>query len=401
MNNKFRQNNIRNSFHDEIKIENELGDKPLLDKNRLIDFFLEIVQIDSISREERLLADRIIQELTKLGFRVKEDGTAVKINGNTGNLIIDFPGDDGQDTFLLSAHLDRVEPGRGIIPEIKGEYIYSKGDTVLAGDDLIGVAAIIEAVRVIKENNLRHRPFKIIFTVAEEVGLLGAKNLDSTELEDLDYGLVFDTDGDVGLIVNQAPTQLKFNANISGKAAHAGMNPAKGINAIKIASLAISNMKLGQIDEETTANIGVIKGGRASNIVPDMVELEGEIRSHSEERLKKQKEGMVEVIDRVCKQLKGEVSYDIERLYSNFAISKESDIINFIDNINTWLGIETFLTKSGGGSDANVFNKLGLATLNLGVGMENVHSTAERVKLKNLELLVKQILGILTTKDII
>lgn len=367
----------------------------MLNKERLLNFFMEIVQIDSVSREERELADRISREFGAMSIEVREDNTGEIINGNAGNLIIDIPGDNNMDAVLLSAHLDRVEPGRGIEAIVENGYIMSKGKTILAGDDLIGVAAIVEAVKVLKENKIIHRPIKIIFTVAEEIGLLGAKNIDPVEFESVDYGFVFDVDGDVGTIVNRAPTQIKFNAEIIGKSAHAGIEPGKGINAIKIASMAISNMKLGQIDVETTANIGVIKGGRASNIVPDIVELEGEIRSHSSENLKLQQKNMQDLIDRSCKKYNGKVIYDIDKIYSSFAISSESDIIKLVKNKIEKLDLNFCLITSGGGSDANIFNLRGLTTLNLAVGMENVHSTDERVKIDNIDMLVKLIIRLL------
>lgn len=371
----------------------------LINKRRLLNFFLEIVKVDSVSREERCLVDRIKKEIALPGLEFWEDNSAELIGGNAGNLIINIPGDKKGKGLLLSAHLDRVEPGRGIIPVIRGEYIESEGNTVLAGDDLIGVSAIIEAIKVLKENNLEHRSFRVIFTIAEEIGLLGAKHLDPEEYSNLEYGFVFDADGEIGSIINKAPVQYKFNVLISGKAAHAGMNPGRGINAIKIASLAISNMRLGQIDEETTANIGVIKGGRASNIVPDLVELEGEIRSHSEEKLLKQKEDMIEIIEQACKKFRGRASYDIEKLYDVFAISPESDIISNTERVYRKLNLKTSLVTGGGGSDANVYNSRGLTTLNLAVGMENVHSNDERVKIQNLYLITEFIINLLTIKE--
>ncbi|MFP4662150.1 MAG: M20/M25/M40 family metallo-hydrolase [Halanaerobiales bacterium] len=367
----------------------------MINKKRLLNLFLELVQIDSVSKEERTLADRIIREFDRLDLVVREDDAGNHIGGNAGNLIIDIEGEQSMPRFLLSAHLDRVEPGRGIEPVIKDGYVLTKGDTVLAGDDLIGVAAIIEVVKVLKENKVKHRPMKIVFTVAEEIGLLGAGELDIKELENVDYGFVFDVDGAVGTVVHQAPTQLKFNAVINGKAAHAGIEPSKGVDAIKIASMAISNMNLGQVDDETTANIGVIKGGRASNIVPDMVELEGEIRSHSDKLLIKQQKDMQELIERSCSKYGGMVDYDIEEIYSGFAIPPESDIIKIVEIIIEELGLDFVLSKSGGGSDANIFNNTGLISLNLGVGMENVHSTEERVKIDNLNLVAEFILKLL------
>lgn len=373
--------------------------KEYISRDRLVGLFLELVQIDSVSREERKLADRIISWARDLAIDIKEDDTGSKIGGNAGNLIFGLPGNSSQAGVLLSAHLDRVEPGRGIKPVLKGEYIESSGDTVLGGDDLIGVAAIMEACRILQEKGLEHRPFKVVFSVAEEVGLQGAKNLALEELAGLKYGFVFDSDGEIGSIIHRAPTQIKYNLKVRGKAAHAGMEPERGINAIKMASALISNLRTGRLDEETTANIGVIKGGMATNIVPDLVELEGEVRSHSLEKIKDYLEEMEELIERVSRKYKGSIDCAIEHLYDGFAISPENDIINFIDQVNKEIGVATSLVTGGGGSDANIFNQRGLVTLNLGVGMEKVHSTEERVKIANLELLLLLILNILTIKD--
>lgn len=366
-----------------------------MNKELLIDFFIELVQIDSISKQEREMADRLIAEFNSMNIPVKEDEVGDIIKGNTGNIIAEIPGDKDYPSLLLSAHLDRVEPGKGIEPVINNEYIESKGNTVLAGDDLIGVAAIIEALKIIQEESIKHGTIKVIFSVAEELGLQGANNLNENELEGLDYGLVFDVDGEIGSVVHRAPSQIKFNAKIKGKAAHAGINPRAGINAIKISSVAISNMRLGQIDKETTANIGVIKGGKARNIVPELVELEGEARSHSEEKLNEQQQHMQDVIDRAVRKYAGQVEYDIKKLYQSFAIDSESDIIRLVKKAAKSLNLPFKLMVSGGGSDANVFNLRGLPTVNLGTGMEKVHSTEERVKIINLYRLVELILAII------
>jgi len=366
----------------------------MINTDRLLNLFIELVQIDSPSLGERYLVDRLKAELKALRGEVREDNAGEKINGNAGNLIADFAGSINYPLIILSAHLDRVEPGRGIRPVIRDNYIVSEGDTILAGDDLIGVAAIIETLKILNERGIEHGPLRVIFSIAEEIGLRGAKGLAPSELE-ADFGLVLDVDGDVGTVVYQAPAQLKFNAVIKGKAAHAGINPDKGINAIKIASQAISEMKLGRIDEQTTANIGVIRGGLASNIVPDLVELEGEIRSHLEEGLQKQDQHMRNVIQSAVLKYRGRVDISTERLYSGFALPVESDIIGIVSKALERLNIPLKLAISGGGSDANIFNQYGLPSVNLGTGMENVHTTDERVKPDNIFKLVGLIIEII------
>jgi len=367
----------------------------MLDKNRLIKLFLELVKIDSLSLKERNIANRLKNELKGLGLSVKEDNTGVKINGNTGNIIATLEGEKDYPVLLFSAHMDRVEPGFGIKPYIENGYIKSEGDTILAGDDLIGVTVIVEVLRYIIENEIEHGGIIVIFSVAEEIGLLGAKNLEEEIYKKADYGFVLDVDGDIGTVVNRAASQMKIKAIIRGKSAHAGIEPDKGINAIKIASNAISKMKLGKIDEETTANIGVIKGGLASNIVPDFVELEGEARSLNNSKLNKQIESMKGIIQYYTNIYQGSVEFDVRYLYSNFNINIDSKIVKFINKSAADIGIKIKLLSSGGGSDANIFNNNGLKTLNLGTGMELVHSTEERVKVENIIKLAELLLSII------
>lgn len=363
--------------------------------NRVIDLFLELIQIDSISLAEREMADRLSTELKSLDGEVYEDNTAKKIGGQAGNIIGYFRGYDNYPAILLSAHMDRVQPGRGIKPVIRGDYIYSSGDTVLGGDDLIGVSTILEVIRILKEKRIEHGDLKVVFSVAEELGLLGVRELDPVEISGLDLGIVLDLDEDVGTIVYKAPAQLKFNAVIKGKSAHAAMHPEEGINAIKISSKAISDIKLGQIDEETTANIGVIKGGKAINIVPEIVELEGEVRSHNARKLEKQLKHMKEVINQAVEKYGGSVKYTIEKLYPGFELPLESDIIKLIAYSMQVLKIPISYMVSGGGSDANIFNKLGLPTVNLGVGMQKVHTSNETVCMHNMIKLLELIIRVI------
>ena len=366
-----------------------------INSEKLVDKFIELVEIDSVSKEEREMADKLKEDLKFLGFSVKEDNTDQKIGGNAGNIIAELDGDSSLETIILSAHMDRVNPGKGIKTVIKDGYLYSKGETVLAGDDIIGIVSILKAVKKLKEENICHPNIIIIFSVAEELGLLGTKNLDKSIFEKADYGIVIDVDGKIGRVVNKAPGQIKFNAIIKGKSAHAGMEPEKGVNAIKIASHAISDMNIGRLDDETTANIGVIRGGSASNVVPDLVELEGEVRSHNEDKLCKQAEEMKKSIVKYTNKLNGEAEFDIEQTYNHFEIKKSEKIIQLAKKGAQKSNIKFELGDSGGGSDANVFNLNGVPTINLGSAMENVHSTEERVKISNMVKLTEYLINII------
>lgn len=365
-----------------------------LEKEKIVEKFIELVEVDSISKSERKMTDKLKMELNELGFQVKEDSAGEKIEGNSGNIIAELEGDNSLPTILLSAHMDRVTPGKGVKTTIKDGYIYSKGETVLGGDDMIGVLSIIEAVKKLQKEKYTYPNIIVVFSVAEEIGLLGTKNLDSSYIKKADYGIVVDADGSIGNVINKAPGQKKFNAVINGKAAHAGMEPEKGVNAIKIASHAISEIPVGRIDEETTANIGVIRGGSASNIVPDLVELEGEVRSHNEKKLLEQTKKMKKILSNYTDKLNGNIEFDIEQLYKSFEINENDKIIKIVKKAAKKTNIPFELTSSGGGSDANIFNIKGLSTVNLGSAMENVHSTEERVKISNLLKLIEYLINI-------
>lgn len=355
----------------------------MVNEKRLVDLFMNLVTVDSGTRNERWIADRLIQELQNLGFDVHEDQTGKIIGGNAGNVIGVLKGTIDAPSLLLAAHMDRVEPGYGIKPILRDGVIRSSGDTILAADDLAGAAAILEALLVLREQNIDHGEIKVLFTVAEEGGLHGAKNVDPNKIR-VDFGVCYDASGDVGTIVVQGPAQYRYEAIIKGKAAHAGVDPAAGINAIKVASLAINEMKLGQIDEETTANIGVIKGGQATNIVPDRVELLGEARSRNQSKLEAQIAHMRDIMERAAAKYGATVEIQTQLMYPAFSFSANDPVIQLAEKAAESIGITTSLVPSGGGSDANIINGLGIPTVNLGIGMEKVHSVEEYISVENL-----------------
>ncbi|GAB6139169.1 M20/M25/M40 family metallo-hydrolase [Halanaerobaculum tunisiense] len=359
-----------------------------MDHEQVINRFKELVQIDSISHQEGKLADQLVDVLTDLGLEVRQDNAGEETGGETGNIIAKLPGVAEKPSLLLSAHLDTVTPGQDIKPVITDGVIYSQGDTILGADDKAGIVAIIEALRIIKERNLAHGDLEIVFTIGEEVGLLGSKSLDYSLLE-ADFGITYDSSGSVGTIITQAPAQNKLKVKVEGKSSHAGINPSSGVNSIKVASLAISNMNLGQIDSETTANIGVIKGGQATNIVPDLVELEGEVRSREEKKLEQQTDHMVDLFKQAARKYQAQIEVDRQRMYSAFKLARNSPIVDTAIKAAHNLGIKPELQATGGGSDANVFNDYGIPTINIGVGMEEVHSTAEKIKVSELLTAVK------------
>src|SRR5437763_14006867 len=264
----------------------------MINQERIKNLLLELVQIDSISREEREVAERIRALCEQMGAQVEIDDAGSKVGGNSGNVIVRFPGTiPDAEPIMMSAHMDTVVPGEGVKPIVEGDIIRTDGSTVLGGDDKSGCAVIIETIRCLQEQNIPHAPIDAVFSICEEVGLLGAKHLDVSKLR-AKYGLVFDSD-DPGFLFTKGPSANHMEFRIYGLESHAGVAPEDGISAIKIAAEAIAAMKLGRIDHETTANIGIIEGGKATNIITNHVRLVGEARSLSEEKLKRQCDHMV------------------------------------------------------------------------------------------------------------
>ncbi len=355
----------------------------MVNQKRLVNTFLSLVKVKSIPKKERDVADLLKKILLKIGIRSFFDGAGRSIGGNCGNLYALIKATDKKfPSVFLNAHMDTVEHKGDIRPVIRSGSIYSDGSTILGADCKAGVAAILEAVRVMKEKKMPHGDIKLCFTVAEEIGLVGAKQVVKRHI-DARYGLIMDG-GSVEEIINRAPSQLSLEAKITGRAAHAGVRPEKGINAIKVVSEAISKMKIGRIDRETTANIGIINGGTATNIVPEEVVIKGEARSHSRRKLKKQINSMTRALAKACGRSRASLRLKVEPVYDSFLIKEGSPFVKAAFSAVKSIGLKPQLKMTGGGSDANIFNKLGVPCLILGVGGHNVHTSKEYIEIKDL-----------------
>ncbi|ABR46387.1 peptidase T-like protein [Alkaliphilus metalliredigens QYMF] len=366
----------------------------MVNQDRLVNEFLELIQIDSLSSKEGQVAKVLIQKLKDLGLEVTVDNAGEKIGGETGNVIARKKGTKSGKTILFSCHMDTVTPGEGIKPIIKEGVIYSDGTTILGGDNKAGIAAVLEGLRIIKENNIEHGDIEVVFSIWEEGGLFGAKNLDYSLLK-ADYGFVLDSGGSPGEIIITGPAQDKVNATIKGKSAHAGVAPEEGVSAIMIAARAINNMNLLRIDEETTANVGVISGGTATNIVTPEVQVKAESRSINEAKLDAQTKHMMEVFQKAAEELGGSVELDIERMYPPFNIGEDEEIVIKVKEVFTALGIESYTKATGGGSDTNILNGNGIKSVNLGIGEKKPHTLEEHlhiVDLVNSARMVSQII---------
>lgn len=352
----------------------------MLSKERLIKRFEEIVRISSLSLKEKEVSDYLKKELERLGLHYKEDNAGEKIGGSCGNLIAYLEGKG--DPIFLCAHIDTVSPGENIIPRVEGDYVKSSGNTILGADDKSAISAILEAIEAIKEDGIDNVNAEIIFTVSEEIGLLGAKNLDFSLIKSKE-GYVLDSDGELGSVVIKAPYHSRFYLNIYGKASHAGAEPEKGLSAILLASEFILSLPWGKIDDETTGNVGIIRGGRATNIIPDEVYLEGEFRSLDFDKINFCFQRFEEKLKNI--EIKGgKWNLRKEDLYKGYSINENDPIIERLKPIFEKLNFKLTLRSTKGGSDANIFNERGIKALNIGIGVENPHSVEERIKIDNL-----------------
>jgi tripeptide aminopeptidase len=315
---------------------------------------------------------------------VIEDDAGDKVQGNAGNLIVNVKGNIDAPAVLLMAHMDTVVPGNGKKPQVVDGVLKSDGNTILGGDDVAGIVIILEALRGLKEQSLEHGDIQAVFTIAEEVGLLGAKNLDYGKIHSK-YGFVLDSSGPIGSVAVKAPSQNNINVIIKGRAAHAGIEPENGISAISIAADAISRMKLGRIDHETTANIGAIHGGQATNIVCDKLEILAEVRSRDGNKLEVQTNHMRDCFKEAAQKFGGNVEFRSSLEYPAFSIDENSEIIQLLEKASGEAGLELKLEGIGGGSDTNILNSKDIQAVNLCIGMEKVHSVDEQYKIDNFE----------------
>ncbi len=366
----------------------------MVNRNRMVDEFVELVRIDSLSLKERQMCDTLKRKLTELGYQPAEDDAGKKLGGQCGNIICTVKGSRDVPAVLITAHMDTVVPGIGKTPVIEGDIIKSDGTTILGGDDAAGIAVILETLKVIKEQGVSHGDIQIAFTIGEEMGLLGAKNLDYSRIY-AKYGFILDSDGRIGCAAVKAPSQNKIHAVIKGKAAHAGMEPENGVSAFSIMADAISSMKLGRIDEETTANIGTVHGGVATNIVCDRVEIEGEARSRDESKLQAQTEHMRECFVKAAEKWGGKVEFISEIEYPAFNISRESEIVKILESAAADSGFAFEAVTTGGGSDTNIINSKGIQAVDLSVGMTKVHSVDEQISITDMENAVLFLISIL------
>ena len=345
----------------------------MIDQERLVNSFCEMVRIDSPSDEEEEVAKHLTEKLTQLGFQVQRDAH--------GNVIAS---EEGDDPLLLSAHMDTVEPGRGIKPEVRGDRIVSDGTTILGGDCKAGVSAILEGLQSVKDEGLSRRPLQVVFTRGEEIGLIGATNLDYSMIRAKE-SVVFDGNGPVNTITGASPTYMSFDVTIKGRAAHAGVEPEKGLSAIRIATDIISQLPQGRLDEETTFNVGFISGGSVRNAVPAEATFGGEFRSRNTETLDLLRMEMLAKLEQ-ARQRYGEASIeeDLEVLFHMYNLDPNDQIVKLVTRVMGDLNLRPNIQPSGGGTDANVMRHHGIECVVVGMSTNEMHTVNEYVVVPDL-----------------
>jgi tripeptide aminopeptidase len=376
-----------------------------INRERLAATFTELCQISSPSRSEGAISSYLKQAFADLGAdAVYEDDSASHTGSESGNLIIRFDGDRPDiDGLFFSCHMDTVEPANGVEVVRNGDIFTSKGDTVLGGDDKTGIAAVLELLTLLKENKTPHPTLEIVITTCEEIGLLGAKSLDYRKLQTR-YGYALDSTGNNHVIIG-APAANKIKVEIMGLAAHAGLCPEAGINALTIAARSLTTIRLGRLDDESTCNFGIIQGGVATNIIPERVVLRGEVRSHSPAKLAMYTEEIFKAFQKEVANWQSNpatgtnrpsVSIEIVDDYPPLAIAENAPVLLRIKKAANACGKELHYIVAGGGSDANIFNGFGLSTAIVATGMSKVHTVNEQLDLNDLVNLTELLFALAT-----
>jgi tripeptide aminopeptidase len=360
----------------------------------VVELFTELAAMPSPPGEEREVADRVTEYLRGLGLDVDEDGAGSEIGSNAGNLLsrIEPTADTGVPIFLC-AHLDTVPPEGPIEPVLDEGIVRNAAGTILGADNKASVAAMLEATRRVLEDARPHAGLELLFTPKEEVGLLGAAAFDHSLLR-ARVGYVYDMAAPIGEVILGAPYSHSMQVRFHGRAAHSGMYPEEGRSAIAAAARAISDLRLGRLDDETTANVGVIEGGTAGNIVPEHCTFLAEARSHDERKLAETVAEMLDAITFAAGLEECEVETEVHKSYRGYRFRRDDQAVRIAAEALARSGFEPRFALTGGAADANVFNERGLACVNLANGMTDIHTPDERISVADLEGMVEVTLAL-------
>jgi tripeptide aminopeptidase len=360
----------------------------------VLDLFLDLAALPSPPGKERIVADRLTAELRALGLEVVEDDAGPKIGSDAGNLYCRLPGTAEGRPLFFCAHMDTVLPSGPIEPVVEDGVVRNSAGTILGADNKAAVAALVDAARRVLEEGRPHAGIELVFTLQEEVGLKGVAEFDCSRLA-AQTGYVYDMAGPIGEVVLGAPNATIMEVAFVGRAAHSGIAPEEGRNAIAAAARAISDMRLGRVDEETTANVGTIKGGVARNIVPERCTISAEARSHDERKLAEVAQEMMEACTFAASLTGCEVETEVSAWYKGYRFRREDEAVRLAHAALERTGHEPSYALSNGGADANIFNLRGLRCVNLSNGMMDIHTPDEHITVADLEAMVDVTLALL------
>src|SRR5919199_293344 len=343
------------------------------ERARVVEDFVRLCEIESPSRRERAMADAVAGELRSLGLEVEEDGSGVETGSDAGNLLARIPGPVGARTILLCAHLDTVPLDAPVRVERVDGLIRNANEAIVGADNKAAVA--------------------VILAVARRLALEGAKAFDLGLLES-DFGFVFDHASPIGELIVAAPSYFRVEARFRGKAAHAGLAPEQGHNAIEAAAAALASLRFGRIDDVTTSNVGRIVGGTASNVVAERCRVECEARSVDHDRAAAVAGEIVDAMTEAATDRACDVEIDVQELFRGFRIARAAPCVAVAERALADVGIEPRHISTGGGSDANAFQARGVQCLNVANGTEAAHQPDERVSVHALETMLDVALGI-------
>ncbi|GBU11338.1 peptidase T [Erysipelotrichaceae bacterium] len=373
----------------------------MVNKNRALEQFMELVRIDSVSKNERQMADYLLGHFQKLGYEAVEDlKSRDEIPGGTsGNVIVKIPGKGNlakMPAIMLCAHMDTVEPGNGIIPHITadGKFIVSDGTTILGADDKGGISQIIELEVILREHNLAHPPLELLFPVCEEIRLLGSRALDTT-LVSAKVAFVLDGGPDVGDALVGGPTAYDVEAIITGKSAHAGVEPELGISSIQVLGHAIANMKLLKVDEDTSSNIGFVETKYPLNVVAEKTTVGFEVRSLDAKKADDQLDHLLACITDACAKFGATATFDVTKVLTAYKLEKDNPVLKKYYDVCESSGISVTEIVSRGGTDLSSLIGHGIEGIVIATGGDNLHSVRERLDIdifmNSIELLIKLI----------
>lgn len=366
-------------------------------KKRVVEEFITQVQIDSLSLQEAKMFEYLKKRLKKMPVEMDfQEYKLEEIGAKSGNMIVKLPANTSEEhkSLFFDAHLDTVEPGIGIKPVVKGDIIRSNGQTVLGADDKAASAAMVIAIEEIINSKIEHGDLYFIFTSAEEIGLMGVNHLDFSNIK-ADFGYVLDSHGSVGGVIVSAPFHYQYEIKVKGRASHAGIAPEKGVNAIKITAKIITELPQGRISADTVANIGMIEGGKATNIIADECTVKGEYRSLDFNDIKTLYQKVQMTIDKYKGEALG-IEITQTEAYKGFDYESSDEIIKLVDKALKAIDIEPRHEKTGGGSNTNIYNQNGIKALTLAIGMMNVHSKDEYINTQDLVNITRLIVKLAT-----